>query len=68
MSNLTMPAALSNCQSPLCFRDRWSVAMVPSRRRANQNCVNLNKSLPQKELDESATTQFAVFVGAFLAI
>lgn len=42
--------------------------MVPSRRRANQNCVNLNKSLPQNELDESATTQFAVFVGAFLAI
>jgi len=42
--------------------------MASSRRRANQNCSNRNKKVPENELDESATMQFAVFVGAFLAI
>ena len=31
--------------------------MVPSLRRANQNCLNRNKRVPQNGLDESATTQ-----------
>ena len=42
--------------------------MAPSSRRANQNCSNRNKKEPENELDESTTTQFAIFVGAFLAI